>query len=42
MYNIARAAEAGKDGDAGRYRDFVIPRPGYRQQGQPVAAAAGE
>jgi hypothetical protein len=40
MYNIARAAEAGKDGDAGRYRDFVIPRPGYRQHAEPAAAAS--
>lgn len=25
-YNIVRAAEAGKDGNAGQYRDFEIPR----------------
>jgi hypothetical protein len=25
-YNIAKAAEAGKSGDAGQYRDFEIPR----------------
>lgn len=35
MYNIAKAAEAGHEGDPGLYRDFLIPRPGYR------AAAAG-
>lgn len=26
-YNIAKAAEAGRDGDAGRYRDYEIARP---------------
>jgi hypothetical protein len=30
MYNIAKAAEAGRDGDPNAYRDFVIPRPQYR------------
>jgi hypothetical protein len=30
MYNIARAAEAGESGDPGRFRDYRIPRPGYR------------
>lgn len=29
MYNIARAAEAGLQGEPGRYRDYVIPRPTY-------------
>ena len=29
MYNIAVAAEAGKTGNPGEYRDFKIPRPGY-------------
>ncbi|MGA2552063.1 MAG: hypothetical protein ABSF50_18100 [Burkholderiaceae bacterium] len=29
MYNIAKAAESGKTGDPGGYRDFVIPRPTY-------------
>jgi hypothetical protein len=29
MYNIIKAAEAGHDGNPGRYRDFVIPRPSY-------------
>jgi hypothetical protein len=32
MYNIAKAAEAGRDGDAGQYRDFVLPRPGYAER----------
>lgn len=27
MYNIAKAAEAGMDGDPGRYRDFHLPPP---------------
>jgi hypothetical protein len=25
LYNIIKAAEAGRDGDPGRYRDFLIP-----------------
>ena len=29
MYNIAKAAEAGCEGEPGAYRDFVVPRPGY-------------
>jgi hypothetical protein len=32
MYNIAKAAEAGRDGDPGAYRDLVIPRPAYSQR----------
>ena len=30
MYNIVRAAESGKSGSPGEYRNFVIPRPGYK------------
>ncbi len=30
MYNIAKAAEAGMDGDPGAYRDHVVARPSYR------------
>ena len=33
MYNIVKAAEAGHDGDPGRYRDFAIPRPRYATTG---------
>lgn len=33
MYNIAKAAEAGLQGDPGQYRDHVVPRPGYRSRG---------
>ena len=29
MYNIAKAAEAGHEGDPGQFRDFEIPRPSY-------------
>jgi hypothetical protein len=29
MYNIVRAAEAGKTDDPGKFRDFIVPRPGY-------------
>lgn len=28
MYNIIKAAEAGKGGNPGDWRDFVLPRPG--------------
>lgn len=31
VYNIVKAAEAGKQGNPHLYRDFVIPRPAYRQ-----------
>ena len=31
MYNIIKAAEAGRDGDPGQYRDYLIPRPRYAQ-----------
>jgi hypothetical protein len=27
MYNIAKAAEAGLDGDPNRYRDYLLPKP---------------
>ena len=33
MYNIAKAAEAGLDGDPGQYRDFLVARPGYGHRG---------
>ena len=33
MYNIVKAAEAGHDGNPGRYRDFAIPRPTYAAPG---------
>ncbi len=33
MYNIAKAAEAGCEGDPGQYRDYVISRPTYRVLG---------
>jgi hypothetical protein len=29
LYNIVKAAEAGKDGDPGAFRDYVIPPYGY-------------
>ncbi len=29
MYNIIKAAEAGRDGNPGDYRDYDLPRPGY-------------
>ena len=32
MYNIARAAEAGKFDDPGKYRDFIVPRPLYKSR----------
>ena len=33
MYNIAKAAEAGMEGDPGAYRDFQIARPTYTPSG---------
>ncbi len=29
MYNIIKAAEAGVQGDPGKYRDYVVPPPSY-------------
>ena len=33
MYNIAKAAEAGLSADPGTYRDFVVPRAGFKRAG---------
>jgi len=30
MYNIAKAAEAGKYGDPNEYRDFILPKPKFK------------
>lgn len=30
VYNIVKAAEAGHSGSPSPYRDFILPRPGYR------------
>ncbi len=30
-YNIIKAAEAGLEGDPNAYRDYLVPRPGYRE-----------
>ena len=40
-YNIVKAAEAGLDGDPGRYRDFELAPPPHRSatHGEPAAAA---
>ena len=38
MYNIARAAEDGRTGDPGQWRDYEVARPAYRE---PQAAAGG-
>jgi hypothetical protein len=40
MYNIIRAAEAGKAGDPGEFREFVITKPAAVSQPSSVAAAA--
>lgn len=32
MYNIVKAAEAGEKGDPGLYRDYLLPRPGYKAE----------
>jgi hypothetical protein len=37
MFNIAKAAEAGETGEPGLYRDYVIARPGYREQARAAA-----
>ncbi|MBJ6978226.1 right-handed parallel beta-helix repeat-containing protein [Luteimonas sp. MC1895] len=37
MYNIARAAEDGLAGDPDAWRDYEVPRPGYREQEAPSA-----
>lgn len=34
MYNIVKAAEAGKTGNPGEYRDFIVPRPAYRPRAE--------
>ncbi|MDO7084115.1 hypothetical protein WNY51_11205 [Pseudocolwellia sp. AS88] len=31
MYNIAKAAEAGKDGNPNEYRDFILAKPTFKQ-----------
>lgn len=33
MYNIVKAAEAGKQGSPNAWRDFIVPRPGYLNGG---------
>ena len=33
MYNIIKAAEAGKSGNPGKYRDYEIPRYVYLDRG---------
>jgi hypothetical protein len=40
MYNIVRAAEDGRTGDPGHYRDYVLPRP--RNRSTPDAAQRRE
>jgi hypothetical protein len=39
MYNIARAAEASKEGDPNLYRDFFVPKPVYKRTSNVSAAA---
>ncbi|WP_164084657.1 hypothetical protein [Alteromonas flava] len=34
MYNIAKAAEAGKSGNPNDYRDFLLPKPTFRSLAQ--------
>ncbi|MGY0650260.1 right-handed parallel beta-helix repeat-containing protein [Luteimonas sp. A537] len=40
MYNIMRAAEDGLAGDPNRFRDYEVPRPGYRAAGGAGSRAA--
>ncbi|MGA8278050.1 MAG: hypothetical protein WB784_07650, partial [Rhodanobacteraceae bacterium] len=35
MYNIIKAAEAGRDGDPADYRDYDVPRPAYATASRP-------
>ncbi len=37
MYNIVKAAEAGKSGNPNAYRDFIIPRASFVAQGEQQA-----
>jgi hypothetical protein len=39
MYNIVKAAEAGKTGSPGQYRDFVLAKPAYRRPGETTATS---
>ncbi|WP_371375770.1 hypothetical protein [Thalassotalea aquiviva] len=32
MYNIVKAAEAGKNGNPNEYRDFILPRPSFENK----------
>jgi hypothetical protein len=32
MYNIVKAAEAGKTGDPGQFRDFILPKPKFAKR----------
>lgn len=40
MYNIVKAAEAGKRGNPNDYRDFVLPPPAHAQRASDAAAAS--
>jgi hypothetical protein len=31
MYNIAKAAETGNDGNPNEYRDFILAKPTFKQ-----------
>jgi hypothetical protein len=35
VYNIVKAAEAGKQGDPGQWRDFILPPPGHHRADAP-------
>jgi len=37
-YNIIKAAEAGKTGNPGEYRDFLVPPPTFRPARQEPSA----
>jgi hypothetical protein len=32
VYNIVKAAEAGKDGDPNQWRDYILPPPPHRRR----------
>ena len=40
VYNIIKAAEHGRQGNPGEYRDYILPRPAAGRAVSGIAAAA--
>jgi hypothetical protein len=36
VYNIVKAAEAGKQGNPAQWRDFILPPPGHQRAAAPA------